>query len=127
MNEKVNEPLPLDKEQIPSKGTPDPLPLREEQIPDAPARERLAYSALPATTTVEQQTVTAGQRKINIIWEVTQSLIAILITGSVVYIAINQIQSDVLTNAFFLVVTLYFVRTNHTKTGGIAENDSRSR
>lgn len=78
-------------------------------------------TALPATTTAEEQTVTAGQRRINIIWEITQSLIAVMITASVVFIAVNKIESDVLTNAFFLVVTLYFVRTNHTKVGGIAE------
>lgn len=89
MNEKVNEPLPLDKEQIPSKGTPDPLPLREEQIPDAPARERLAYSALPATTTVEEQTVTAGQRRISGIWEGMQAYIAALVVTFGVYVAVR--------------------------------------
>lgn len=125
MSDKSSEPLPLDKEQIPGKAVETPLPLRVDQMPVNPAASSASHISLPATTTAEEQTITAGQRRINIIWELTQSLIAVMITGSVVYIAINGIESDVLTNAFFLVVTLYFVRTNHTKTGGITEDRAR--
>lgn len=76
------------------------------------------HKALPPTTTAEEDTVTAGQRRINIMWECTQAIIAIMITAAIIYNAVNGIQSDVLTNAFFLIVSMYFVRTNHQMIGG---------
>lgn len=75
--------------------------------------------SLPATTTEQQDITAAGQRKINLVWEYTQSLIAILITLAVVYCAMEKIDSTVLTNAFFLIVGFYFSRTNHAAIGGI--------
>lgn len=76
---------------------------------------------LPPTTTHEENIVTSGQRRINLIWETTQALIALAITGSIIYNAINKINSDVLTNAFFLIVSMYFVRTNHQLIGGVGQ------
>lgn len=76
-------------------------------------------SSVKPTTTEEQNTVTAGQRRINFIWECTQAMIAITITFAIIYNAINKIESDVLTNAFFLIVSMYFVRTNHHMIGGV--------
>lgn len=78
--------------------------------------------SLPATTTAQEDTMEAstkkGQRRVNLIWEFTQGVIALVITGSVVYCAVNKIESEVLTNAFFLIVSMYFVRTNHQLVGG---------
>ncbi len=74
---------------------------------------------LPPTTTAQQDVVTAGQRRINLIWEVTQSLISLIITVAVVYCAVKTITSEVLTNAFFLIVGFYFSRTNHSAIGGV--------
>lgn len=71
------------------------------------------------TTTMQQDLTTAGQRRVNLIWEFTQAAIAVLITGAVVYCSIVQIDSAVLTNAFFLIVGFYFSRTNHAAIGGI--------
>lgn len=76
---------------------------------------------LPPTTTHEENVVTSGQRRINLIWEITQALIALSITGSIIYNASNKINSDVLTNAFFLIVSMYFVRTNHNLIGGTGQ------
>ena len=75
--------------------------------------------SLPPKTTAQEDEVTAGQRRINLIWEVTQAVIAIIITGAIIYDAINKIQSQELTNAFFLIVGFYFSRTNHAAIGGI--------
>lgn len=76
---------------------------------------------LSPNTTEQEDIVRAGQRRINLIWEFTQALIAISITWAVIYSTINKTQSDVLTNAFFLIVSMYFVRTNHNMVGGIGK------
>lgn len=75
--------------------------------------------SLPPNTTAQEDVVTAGQRRVNLIWEFTQAIIAVIITGSVVYCAIKRIDNDVLENAFFLIVSMYFIRTNHTLIGGL--------
>lgn len=78
-------------------------------------------ASLPAKTTVQEDLIVAGQRRINLIWETTQSMISVLITGAIIYCAINKIVSQELTNAFFLIVGFYFSRTNHAAIGGIGE------
>jgi len=82
--------------------------------------------SLPPKTTTQEDLTTAGQRRINVIWEVTQALIALLITGAVVYAAIKKLDSSVLTNAFFLIVGFYFSRTNHQAIGGIGWKPSQA-
>jgi hypothetical protein len=59
-----------------------------------------------------------GQRSVNLIWEFTQGVIAITITGATIYCAVTKIESQILSNAFFLIVSMYFVRTNHSLIGG---------
>jgi len=76
-------------------------------------------TTLPPTTTEQEDIVVKGQRRINLVWELTQAIIAISITGAIIYSAIHKINNEVLTNAFFLIVSMYFVRTNHTMIGGI--------
>lgn len=75
---------------------------------------------LPPKTTEQEDLVTAGQRKINLIWELTQAIVAIGITAATIYCAIKGVVSPVLNNAFFVVISLYLVRTNHTLTGGVS-------
>ena len=77
--------------------------------------------SLPPTTTSQQDLTQKGQRTINLIWEVTQGMIAIGITFAVIYCATATIMSDVLTNAFFLIIGFYFSRTNHAAIGGVGE------
>jgi hypothetical protein len=86
-----------------------------------------ASSQLPMSpnTTAEENLVTAGQRKVNLIWEGTQAAVALLITASTIYAVLNGVESIILGNAFTLIVALYFVRTNHTKIGGIGGTDQR--
>lgn len=68
-----------------------------------------------------------GQRRVNLIWEFTQALVAIAVTLTTLfvsgYMAILSPESQgaflLLSNVFFLVVGTYFQRTNHTKVGGV--------
>lgn len=85
-------------------------PVTERRTPEQPLAPR---------TTTQEDLTTQGQRRINLIWEITQACIAILITAAVVWCAINKIESVVLTNAFFLIVGFYFSRTNHAAIGGV--------
>lgn len=80
------------------------------------------------TDQIEIGKKTAGQRRINLIWEFTQGIIAVSITAAKIYCSINKIESPELTNAFFLIVSMYFVRTNHQRVGGVgAKEDDQVR
>ena len=90
--------------------------------------------SLPPSTTAEQDLKTLGQRRINLLWERTQAIIAVIVTlgtlciaGLLVVRGTEQATTAflLLSNAFFMIVTAYFQRTNHTKTGGISGKDDR--
>ena len=75
---------------------------------------------------------TAGQRRINLIWEITQAIVAISITGTTMYSVISMLHNGetdkaltLLSAAFFLIIGFYFSRTNHTKIGGITGEGER--
>jgi len=70
-------------------------------------------------TTAEQDRHTAGQRRVNFIWESTQAFIAIGITLAIIYTNANGFVTPELSNAFFLIVGFYFGRTNHQRVGGV--------
>ena len=63
----------------------------------------------------------AGQRRINMIWEITQALIALTFCAATTVTAFMKIDSEPLTNATFLIVGFYFSRTNHTRVGGASQ------
>lgn len=74
--------------------------------------------------------ITAGQRKVNLIWEYTQAFLAIYVTMSVTalgtYLAIKGRADDIppfLTLILGLIIGTYFQRTNHQKVGGVAKGD----
>lgn len=85
------------------------------------------------TTTSEQDLRTASQRKINLIWEDTQRLIAIYVVGvacmvSAYVVVLNVTRGGevnalviaaftLLSNIGFLVAGFYFGRTNHARIG----------
>jgi hypothetical protein len=75
--------------------------------------------SVPATTTAQEDLVTAGQRRINLIWEMTQAVVTIIITVAAVFCAVYKIDADVLNFAFVAVISTYYARTNHTKIGGV--------
>lgn len=74
---------------------------------------------LAPTTTAADDKVTEGQRRINLLWESSQSAISLIITLAVVYCQIKGINSETLNNAFFFVVATYLQRTNHVRKGGV--------
>lgn len=75
----------------------------------------------------------AGQRRVNLIWETTQALIASSVTLATLWASVSlALRGDqgtaaflLLSNAFFLVIGFYFGRTNHEKTGGITQSQAR--
>ena len=79
----------------------------------------------PPDTTAEQDTVTAGQRRINLIWEVTQAIVALAVTGAKIYASLQKIDAPALDNSFFLIIGFYFSRTNHSAIGGVGQNPTQ--
>lgn len=87
--------------------------------------------AVPPKTTAEQDRMTAAQRSINRVWEYTQAIIAIIVTvGTLLIAGVLVLRGDgdsataflLLSNAFFMIVTSYFQRTNHTRVGGVQDS-----
>jgi hypothetical protein len=78
-----------------------------------------------ALTTLEEDMKTRGQRHVNLIWEFTQAIIAVLVTSAMVTLAWTGKTSELLASAFGMIVGMYFHRTNHTKIGGVGGTDSR--
>lgn len=102
---------------------PEPV-IVEPVHANTPALTADAKNVLPSTTAA-QDLITLGQRRINMIWEGTQSLIAILVTVAVIGCVWIGKTSELLAGAFGMIVGMYFQRTNHTKIGGIGGTDSR--
>lgn len=82
---------------------------------------------LTPTTTAQEDVVTAGQRRVNLIWESVQGAISLGITAAVIYCQIQAIQSETLNNAFFFVVATYLQRSNHVKIGGVGSKPYEGR
>jgi hypothetical protein len=85
-------------------------------LPNQPSR--------PPTTTAQQDITTAGQRRINLIWEYTQAIIAILVVGTSLAAGVWAMMHGKEVSAFLSFLTgnitgFYFSRTNHEKIGGI--------
>jgi hypothetical protein len=82
-----------------------------------------------ATTTFQEDLTTAGQRRINLIWEYTQALIAIIVVITTMVVSaltayyqnqnVNAQVPNLIAVAFGTVVGFYFSRTNHAAIGGI--------
>ena len=87
--------------------------------------------SLPATTTSQQDLTTAGQRRVNLLWEYTQAIIAIVVTvctmAAGAYATFNKWSDTppVLNISFGMVIGFYFSRTNHTAIGGIGKKPSQ--
>ncbi len=70
----------------------------------------------------------AGQKRVNVIWELTQAFVAISVTLVTLYVSAKLALSSeepmlLLSNAFFLVIGFYFGRTNHNRTGGVGGDE----
>lgn len=91
--------------------------------PGAPAP---SMPPMPPKTTAQEDLTTAGQRRVNLIWEFTQAAIAIVVVfanmGTAVVLAMQGKPGEVpliLSSTLFLVVGFYFARTNHQAIGGV--------
>jgi hypothetical protein len=83
---------------------------------------------LPAVTTAQQDLTFAGQRRINLVWEYTQAIIALIVVAATmaagIYSAFSQKTEQVptiMSVAFGTVVGFYFSRTNHAAIGGVGQ------
>lgn len=107
-------PLPVNVE------NEEPLQVEiSEPVKPEPILTPAGRLSLPPTTTEQEDIVVGRQAQIGRIWEWTQSILSVLITVAVIYAELKGISSVTLGNAFFFVVSLYLIRTNHTKIGGI--------
>lgn len=97
------------------------VPAQEVKISQQP-------SAVP-TTTYQEDLTTAGQRKVNLIWEYTQAAIALMVVLATMAVGIwagMHPESDgtipnILATAFGMITGFYFARTNHSAIGGIGK------
>jgi|SRR6202021_1705048 len=77
------------------------------------------------TTTAQEDITTAGQRKVNLIWEYTQAIIALIVAVATMAAGLLTVFKPtaqvptILSVAFGTVVGFYFSRTNHQAIGGI--------
>ena len=73
----------------------------------------------------ESARVSYGQRRINLLWEITQGLVAILLVTTVCWGVLNEVE---LPAQFWvlaaIVVNAYYQRTNHTKIGGVGADST---
>lgn len=91
---------------------------------EEPVTERRADPPVKPTTTFQQDLTTAGQRRVNLIWEYTQAAIAMSVILVSMVAAIVAMWQDKEVSAFLSfvcgnVVGFYFSRTNHAAIGGI--------
>lgn len=76
--------------------------------------------SLQPTTTAQEDLTTAGQRRINLIWEYTQAIIAISVVGTaMVCVVMSKALPEALIGLVFSVVGTYFSRTNYASIGGV--------
>jgi hypothetical protein len=85
------------------------------------------HAPLPPTTTAQQDLTTAGQRRINLIWEYTQAVIAVsVVVANMIVGTAHGLGSGpsrefptILSSSLFLIVGFYFARSNHANIGGV--------
>jgi hypothetical protein len=89
-------------------------------------------TSLPADTTAEEDRLSLGQRRINLIWETTQAVIAVSVSlATLVVSAVLSVRGGdttaflLMSNGFFRVIGFYFGRTNHTRVGGLSGKGDR--
>lgn len=108
------------------------------------AEGKLPSQPLPATSTEQEDITRAGQRIINLLWEKTQSKVALLCIGGTMLVnvlvvgamlfyqnEISPVKITVITSSLAsmgltvgIIIGFYFGRTNHTLTGGIKDKAS---
>lgn len=115
-------------EKIPTKDVPGVVKVSAAAIGAIPEPAKVGDTNIAPTTTAAQDLETGGQRHINRVWEYTQAAVAIMVTGATLGVAgrlaLSKEESGtaaflLLSNVFFMVMGMYFQRTNHTRIGGV--------
>lgn len=105
---------------------PDPLPVVVASVEPVKPSATADNPPARATTTSEQDRGTLGQRRVNLLWEGTQGIVALVLVGTACFALLRGIS---LPAEYWLllgiVVNSYFTRTNHTKIGGVGGTDFR--
>lgn len=120
-------------EKIPTKDVPGIVKVSAEALGAIPEPPKVGDKNIAPTTTAAQDLETGGQRHINRIWEYTQAAVAVMVTVATLGIAGTLAVSGkegsaaflLLSNVFFMVMGMYFQRTNHTKQGGVVGEKHR--
>lgn len=93
---------------------------------DQPITGVPVQAPLAPRTTEQEDLTTAGQRRINLIWEYTQAIIALVVVGATMAAGLRSAWTKsseqlptIMSVAFGTVVGFYFSRTNHAAIGGI--------
>jgi hypothetical protein len=109
-------------------------------------KEKIKGRPLAPNTTEQEDLVTAGQRHINLIWETTQSRIALISiissqavnmgvilallfkTGETTPATIAVITASIaaMNLTVGIIIGFYFSRTNHSAIGGVGKKESPS-
>lgn len=90
---------------------------KDAPLPDDQRSEK----SMPPTTTLAEDAIHAGQRRVSLMWEVTQGVIAISVVAALIYVEVRGQTSAVLTTIASLIVGNYYARTNHAAIGGIGK------
>jgi hypothetical protein len=99
-----------------------------ETVPSAPitpgVQSQVHDPSSPATTTFQEDLVTAGQRRVNLIWEYTQSFISVMVVvftmcAAIVAMIYKVEIPNIIAAAFGMITGFYFSRTNHSAIGGV--------
>jgi len=129
---RVESPVPIPVTVV----SPTPLPVAV--APDKRVQRQSEDPSLPAQTTFQEDLTFAGQRRVNLIWEYTQAIIALLVVVATmicggysmfvptITIGIGPNATQIPTQiptiigvAFGMVTGFYFSRTNHAAIGGV--------
>lgn len=108
-------------------------PVVADDVPVTVSNVPPAQAPLPPTTTAAEDEVTAGQRRINLIWERTQSIVTVVVVmtnmGVATFLAISGKPTDhpvILSSSLFLILGAYYNRTNHSNIGGVGRKPQQS-
>jgi hypothetical protein len=109
-------------------------------IPKQSVELNQSQLSVSPTTTTQQDLTLSGQRRVNLIWESTQSFLSISVVLANMIVAVydgltptcglntGRCHTDfpvVLSSALFLIIGFYFSRTNHAAIGGIGSKPTQ--
>lgn len=123
----MKEPAPV----VVANPNPIEVSVAEPADTDAQAKARVVASQGRAD---ESDRVSHGQRRINLIWELTQAVIALSVSLTTLFVSAALVLRGEGDTAFVLLASLanlvigfYFGRTNHQRTGGVGADQSSGR